>query len=411
MTNPFEKIDPAPKDKGHERVEKVGREAADGQQQHLDGKREEQALNKAGKARGGTRTWDRPSISSGEFPEQLQILPYVDDKDFSRATELTMQQVGNIENGPGNPTEKLKKEQTYFDDLAGELHKGWEWNKQNQTLVFDLTQAHGGTPESGVIALPIDNTVFGDWLAKKPLQDRTQEASLLSPELTETLKRNNGGEMPVLIAQGLDNQNYRTNATNATDAGHAQRQFKLGIEEFAAYADQNGEMPFGEPLKGGASESKMKANSYFSMTIGFETKSSKGTRDDVLNINIPDGMSVDGKSILDGQPHRAVFPINAQQGGHFHWIDATVRLVNGQMQIEIHGLSASKEKPGSASDPSWNHIEMRYGLHHQKTPQHISADDYNLLYQTHLPQDAARVQRQGYIVQRFDFKEKEYNDY
>jgi hypothetical protein len=621
MTKHTDQVE-TPKEKGHERSEKVGREASDGQHKLAENQKEESALNKAGKARGGTRTWDRPSVPSGQFPEQTQILSLVGQKDLPSASGLVHEQVAKIENGSESTTDKLKKEQTYFDDLAGELRKGWEWNKQAQTLKFDLTQAYGGTKDSGVVTIPLGDTVFGDWLSKRPLQDRanenpgnkdfmppdpggglkleplpgkTEKHQVIRPDgeidtvskttnldgsSVETTARPNGdkettkkdkqgretehskshkgpfgdmpdevrktnydtktglpettttkydvfgresektsndmfgnshdekykygshnekvvteetdvdcakgtsthtkfndqrqpteketrysdgrepdreawlydangkvalhvknnevvagqfpgglnppddgsgasrfdtafqqalskmqtGDSPILIAQGLDNQNVRTDATNAT----TRKPFELGAE-FENVVDQNGVVPFGEQLSGGASDSKIKSNKYYSMTVGFETSSSKGVRDDVLNINIGDGMKVNGQSVMDGKPHRAVFPINVQEGGHFHWVDATVQYVNGKMQLTIHNISASKEKPTSNAD--WNQINMGYVLQQRNQPQHISSDDYSKLYNGATAEEQNKVMKKGLIKQRIDFKEQEYKDY
>jgi hypothetical protein len=408
LSNPLEHVE-GPKDKGHERPEKAGREASDGRQKFNDNQKEEDAMNKAGKARGGTRTWDRPFVPSGQFPEQVKIASLVEQKDLAKATGLANEQIAEIEHGPGSAKDKLKKEQTYFEDLAGELRKGWEFNKKDQTLTFDLTQAHGGTKDSGVVSIPVGDTVLGDWLSKRPLQDRQSENSESGADRFEAYRgaleaaQKPPTEQPILIAQGLDNQNVRTDATNAT-----REPFQLGATkaDFASIVDQSGEVPFGEPLHGGVSDSKIQSTKYYSMTIGFETSSSRGKRDDVLNINISDGMKVNGQSVMDGKPHRSVFPINTQEGGHFHWIDATIQDVKGQMQIEIHDISASKEKPTSSND--WNPINLRYPLQLRQSPQHIRASDYGKLYDNSPNQEKNEVMRMGNIRQRIDFKEKEY---
>jgi hypothetical protein len=137
-------------------------------------------------------------------------------------------------------------------------------------------------------------------------------------------------------------------------------------------------VPFGEKLHGGVSDSKIDSQNYFSTTIGYETTSkSGGVRDDVININIGDHMVVNGQSVLDGKPHRAVFPINAQQGGHFHWVDATIQYVRDKkghpvMEVDVHKISASKDRPTSESQ--WNEIEQRYPLAYVTKPQHVPAD-------------------------------------
>jgi hypothetical protein len=414
LSNPLEHVE-GPKDKGHERPEKAGREASDGRQKFNDNQKEEDAMNKAGKARGGTRTWDRPFVPSGQFPEQIKIASLVEQKDLAKATGLANEQVAEIEHGPGSAKEKLKKEQTYFEDLAGELRKGWEWNKKDQTLTFDLTQAHGGIKDSGVVSIPVGDTVLGDWLSKRPLQDRQSEKSSSGADRFEAYRgaleaaQKPPGEQPILIAQGLDNQNVRTDATNAT-----REPFQLGITkaDFANIVDQNGEVPFGEPLHGGVSDSKIKAQNYFATTIGYETTTKNGNvRDDVININIGDHMVVNGQSVLDGKPHRAVFPINAQGGGHFHWVDATIQYGRDKkghpaMEVEIHKISASKDKPTSESQ--WNEIGKSYPLAYLTEPQHVPAGDYLSLYRLHDKQPTGDWYKAGHYYQLLKFNEKDY---
>ena len=195
----------------------------------------------------------------------------------------------------------------------------------------------------------------------------------------------------------------------AADSGERRPPLQGGISDAAAYADTNGVCPFGEALSGGVSDSKAKNTSYYSLAVGIESTSSKGLRDDLININIGDHMLVDGQPVTDGKRHHGVFPINTGSGGHFRWVEASIQMgKNGVMHITIEKLSASKEKPTTAAD--WNEVNLDYQAKHTKQPQHINAEQYFDAVQQGTDYPWRRDGSKYYTYVQLG-REKEYKDY
>lgn len=222
-------------------------------------------------------------------------------------------------------------------------------------------------------------------------------------EKADPIRTSDGQIRPNLVAYDM-----RTSSEAKTLYGSLEEKNDIsGPEEreakrVAGYADQNGEVPFGEPVKPGFGAGKQSNSSYYVLTVGVEgTVSGSVAHTDVININIGDKLKIGGSSILDGQPHRHQFPIKSGPGNtHWHWADATVaKDSSGQVSVFIHRLSPSRgdAPPESAND--WDDVNVGWRLKHQQLPQHANAEDYKrLVMSNHLvrPNEPQWYQNGGY---------------
>lgn len=162
----------------------------------------------------------------------------------------------------------------------------------------------------------------------------------------------------------------------------ASKPFQLSIstdvELYKPYVDSDGVVPFGGIVSTDGSGGK--STKYACFTLGLEGRWNGAQRDmQVLEVNIADTLMLSGSKILDGNPHRAVFPIAPSRNGgerHWKWVDATIQRVGSDVGFEIHRLSPSTEKP--ASDDQFDHCQTpRYKMHISNSPEHLkSAKDF-----------------------------------
>jgi hypothetical protein len=164
------------------------------------------------------------------------------------------------------------------------------------------------------------------------------------------------------------------------DAPKQYKPFQLGATniDYAANADRQGAVPFGPMLKGSASDGKSASHSYYSATLGFKGHGANGiVHEQAVNVNIGDGMTLNGKPLADGLPHRGVFPIVPEKDAistHWNWVDATVTIKDGRGDVAIHRISPSEQKP--TKDSEWDDINLHWALRHQQQPQHLSCEEY-----------------------------------
>ena len=128
--------------------------------------------------------------------------------------------------------------------------------------------------------------------------------------------------------------------------------------------------------KPGVSPSK----NYAYTTLGIEGMINGGTADrQVIDINVGDQLKIDGKSVFDGAPHRALFPIAPMPGSerHWKWIDSTIENVGGTPVVTIHRISPKSERPTQDSDwDPWPSTHSRFALKVYKEPHHTEAGHF-----------------------------------
>ena len=161
------------------------------------------------------------------------------------------------------------------------------------------------------------------------------------------------------------------------DTSEPPKTFKLGASstDYARYADAQGTVPFGPALHGCADATKTTSSAYYSITLGVDREGANGHRQ-AINVNIGDGMKVNGKSVNDGMPHRGTFPIAPERNSepYWKWVDATVSIKNGQGHLVINRLSSSETVPAKESE--WDQVNVQYPLRRQSQTQHLNPDDY-----------------------------------
>lgn len=142
--------------------------------------------------------------------------------------------------------------------------------------------------------------------------------------------------------------------------------------EAAKYADQQGVVPFGS-LQCEASKDRAAAHGY--LVLALPIQGDLGHQE-LIDVNVPDSMKVNGRAVLDQGEHHGVFPITHKPGheSNWNWIDATIARRGNKMYLNVHALSPSEDKPKSAEE--WDRVNWSCELRYQMKPQRLNAETF-----------------------------------
>jgi hypothetical protein len=153
--------------------------------------------------------------------------------------------------------------------------------------------------------------------------------------------------------------------------------YKEAQREAEKIADGRGEVPFGSSLDAGVSTNKEAPKGYLVTALPIEglVGTGRGHRE-IIDVNIGDSLKVNNESVIDGKPHRGVFPISHKEGqeSNWNWIDATIVRTGNSAMLQIHGVSPSADKPNQAGE--WDKVNWSCPLRYQSKPQHLNAQAY-----------------------------------
>ncbi len=126
-------------------------------------------------------------------------------------------------------------------------------------------------------------------------------------------------------------------------------------------------------------QAKQSNTAYYTFTLGLSGQQAN----DVVNINIGNGLKVNGANIADGNPHHGTFPIKGMDNSHWRWIEATAQTSTDSkaLDLSIHKVSPAKgERAASTSDDSaWDQVNLKIRLPLRPEPRHVDAEEYNSL--------------------------------